>query len=141
MASNEEKDTFVSFLKKYVDYRDYFNKELKYNVTDNIERFDTDAYYGRMLAVVVLMLVHNKYKGVSPNIINIKTYNLQKLQTVDIEMFEPYIAILRIGQKEKKAAGNVTPQQRHAKFVATFIRYLAVVRKLGITTTTGPEDV
>lgn len=135
MTNNEEKDTFDSFLKKYRVYRDYFNKEMNMNIQDEIARFNVDSYSGRTLAVVILMLVHNKYANVSPNIVNIGRYDLKELMTVDKSMFEPYIAILRTGKKEKKASGDVTPAQRQARFVATFKRYLTVIRKLHIITT------
>lgn len=137
MAIAEDKDTFDSFLKKYQIYRTEFNVKQKMNIQDEIEKFDVNSHSGRTLAAVVLMLVHNKYKPNAkylPNINNIQTYDLKKLETIDLNMFTPYIEILRQGKKEKKASKEVSASARQIKFIQTFIRYLSIAQKLGIKT-------
>jgi len=139
MATGEEKDTFDSFLEKYRIYRGYFNGKFDWNIQDDIEKFDVNSYSGRTLAAVVLMLVHNSYnrklKKELPTLQNIATYDLAKLETIDVRMFAPYIEVLREGQKEKKASGGAPAAEvRQAKFNATFFIYLEIVKRAGIKT-------
>ena len=142
MSIAEEKDTFDSFQKKYQGYRSDFNNKFNWNIQDDVERFDVNSCSGRTLAAVVLMLVHNHYKLLNqkqkvktqlPTLQNIRTYDLAKLETIDISMFAPYIHILREGKKEKKASGGAPAAEvRQAKFNATFFIYLEIIKRLGI---------
>ena len=88
---------FESYHAKYVEHRIYFNGAWKpLNITDNIEKFETRPTNVKTLAMVTLMLVHNRYKKVSPNIDDIDEYDtLEKLSSIDMKMFEPYIKKLR----------------------------------------------
>jgi len=121
-------DYFANFLVKYEEAK----SRMKIKATDEIEPFNTYPLNIQTLAMVVLMLVHNKQKKISPNIDNIAGYDLEQL---NVKLFEPYIKAIRESpenKKEKKASAGVTLEQRHAKFVATFICYLAFLKKSGI---------
>lgn len=58
---------------------------------EEIEKFDSTGLNAHVAAVVCVMLVHNKIRNRSPNISNISTVDLEKLNAKDWKGYDIYI--------------------------------------------------
>lgn len=81
----------------------------KYKSSEKIESFDTQGQHVHTLAVVCVMLIHNKIAGVSPNISNIKDFDIMSLSDKQKLRFKRYIDHL-IGEDrpKNKATGKIS---------------------------------